>query len=131
MPKQVSKAAALTPGKLSKTNFKTWDEFYQEIIKATTVSFDASDPGIKGDKGVPGTTPKAVSTEHPVANGDRSVDVGFDCTDAIVNLINKSDVNPTIAISAIDVSVVYLTAVTATANYVVKVTRWTTEEEDA
>lgn len=128
MASNITKSAVIRAGKLKREDFKSFQEFADAIAEALIVSFDASDPGLKGDKGDAGKTPQKNVREFGVPNGDSSIDVGFDCSEMQVNLVNDVD-TPTIGILGMNTEgIITLSGAAPTGNYIIKITDWSTEE---
>ena len=110
---------SLIPGVLTKNSYESYQAFYEEMCRVTSISAQAGENGKDGTSGESGKSTVATEVITPIPEGVGNIDVKTNA--GIVQLYNDSE-TPTIYITGRRGNVVYLSEDTTTANYYVKVT---------
>lgn len=94
---QPDQSPTLTFAPLRKTAYDSLQEVVNELAAGATVNFPEGFLNRKGDPGTSGKSVTINTTQVPVPNGARLVNLGKDCSKCIVNLVTTAG-SPTIGI---------------------------------
>ena len=111
----------LSPGVLPKKNFPTVQEMYEAMCAVTKIPTPVGEAGPAGE----GSTIEQLVESVSVGAGQSSVTFPFDVTGSILVLVNTVDSAPTLHITAVSGSTVWLSGAAPTSNYSVKATKLT------
>lgn len=111
----------LSPGVLPKKNFSSVQEMYEAMCAVTKIPTPVGEPGPAGEGSVVGQLVESIA----VGAGQSSVTFPFDVTGSILVLVNTVDSSPSLHITAVSGSKVWLSDAAPTANYSVKATKFT------